>query len=66
MKPQIQNVARYRLTGGAELCRRRSSLSNYQGQAQGERADGVTDLDQFRVQRHDRAGGVLHEYHLVA
>jgi putative transposase len=26
----------------------------------------VTDLDHFRVQRHDRAGGVLHEYHLVA
>ena len=28
--------------------------------------DGVTDLDHFRVQRRDRAGGVLHEYHLVA
>ena len=27
--------------------------------------DGVTDLDQFRVQRRDRAGGVIHEYHLV-
>jgi transposase InsO family protein len=26
--------------------------------------DSVTDLDQFRVQRRDRAGGVLHEYHL--
>ena len=26
----------------------------------------VTDLDQFRVQRRDRAGGVIHEYHLVA
>jgi putative transposase len=28
--------------------------------------DGVTDLDQFRVQRRDRAGGVIHEYSLVA
>jgi hypothetical protein len=28
--------------------------------------DSVTDLDHFRVQRRDRAGGVLHEYHLVA
>ena len=28
--------------------------------------DGVTDLDHFRVQRRDRADGVLHEYHLVA
>ena len=28
--------------------------------------DGVTDLDHFRVQRRDRAGGVLHEYDLVA
>jgi len=28
--------------------------------------DGVTDLDRFRVRRHDRAGGVIHEYHLVA
>ena len=23
--------------------------------------DGITDLDQFRVQRRDRAGGVIHE-----
>jgi putative transposase len=28
--------------------------------------DGVTGLDQFRVQRRGRAGGVIHEYHLVA
>jgi putative transposase len=28
--------------------------------------DRVTDLDHFRVRRHDRAGGVIHEYHLVA
>ena len=28
--------------------------------------DGVTGLDQFRVRRRDRAGGVTHEYHLVA
>jgi putative transposase len=28
--------------------------------------DGVTDVDHFRVQRRDRAGGVIHEYHLVA
>jgi putative transposase len=27
---------------------------------------GVTNLDQFRVQRRDRAGGVIHEYRLVA
>jgi transposase InsO family protein len=27
---------------------------------------GVIDLDQFRVQRRDRAGGVIHEYRLVA
>jgi putative transposase len=27
---------------------------------------GVTDLDQFRVQRRDRAGGVIHEYRLMA
>ena len=26
----------------------------------------VTDLDHVRVQRHDRAGGVIHEYRLVA
>jgi transposase InsO family protein len=28
--------------------------------------DGVTDLDQFRVQRRDRAGCLIHEYRLVA
>ena len=28
--------------------------------------DHVTDLDQLRVQRRDRAGGVIHEYRLVA
>jgi putative transposase len=28
--------------------------------------DGVTDLDHFRVWRRDRAGGVIHEYRLVA
>ena len=28
--------------------------------------DGVIDLDQFRVQRRDRAGGVIHEYRLAA
>jgi hypothetical protein len=28
--------------------------------------DGVTDLDQFRVQRRDHAGGMIHDYHLVA
>jgi transposase len=28
--------------------------------------DGVTDLDQFWVRRRDRAGGVIHEYRLVA
>jgi putative transposase len=28
--------------------------------------DGVIDLEQFRVQRRDRAGGVIHEYRLVA
>ena len=28
--------------------------------------DGVTDLDHFQVRRHDRAGGVIHEYRLVA
>jgi putative transposase len=28
--------------------------------------DSITDLDQFRVQRRDRAGGVIHEYRLVA
>ncbi|HEY6792441.1 MAG TPA: hypothetical protein VI365_34540 [Trebonia sp.] len=28
--------------------------------------DGITDLDQFRVQRRDRAGGMIHEYRLVA
>ena len=28
--------------------------------------DGVIDLDHFRVRRHDRAGGVIHEYRLVA
>jgi transposase len=27
---------------------------------------GVADLDRFRVQRRDRAGGVIHEYRLVA
>ena len=28
--------------------------------------DEVTDLDKFRVQRRDRAGGVMHEYRQVA
>jgi len=28
--------------------------------------DGITDLDQFRVRRRDRAGGAIHEYRLVA
>jgi hypothetical protein len=28
--------------------------------------DGITDLGQFRGQRRDRAGGVIHEYRLVA
>jgi putative transposase len=28
--------------------------------------DGVTSLDQFRVQRRDRAGGMIHEYRLLA
>jgi putative transposase len=28
--------------------------------------DGVADLDHFWVQRRDRAGGVIHEYRLVA
>jgi putative transposase len=28
--------------------------------------DGVTGLDHFRVHRRDRAGGVIHEYRLVA
>ena len=28
--------------------------------------DGVTDLDHFRVRRRDHAGGVIHEYRLVA
>jgi putative transposase len=28
--------------------------------------DGVTDLDHFLVRRHDRVGGFIHEYRLVA
>ena len=28
--------------------------------------DRVTDLEHFRVQRRDRAGGLIHEYRLVA
>jgi transposase InsO family protein len=28
--------------------------------------DGVTNLDQLRIQRRDRAGGMIHEYRLVA
>ena len=28
--------------------------------------DRVTGLDHFRIRRHDRAGGVIHEYRLVA
>ena len=28
--------------------------------------DGVTDLDRFRIRQRDRAGGVIHEYRLVA
>jgi len=28
--------------------------------------DGATRLDQFRVHRRDRAGGVIYEYRLVA
>ena len=32
----------------------------------GQLPDDVTDLDRIRVQRRDRAGGVIHEYRLVA
>ena len=28
--------------------------------------DRITDLDHFRARRHDRVGGVIHEYRLVA
>ncbi|MGH3402938.1 MAG: integrase core domain-containing protein [Streptosporangiaceae bacterium] len=28
--------------------------------------EGVADLDQLRVQRRDRADGIIHEYRLVA
>jgi putative transposase len=28
--------------------------------------ENVTNLDRLRVRRRDRAGGVIHEYHLVA
>jgi len=28
--------------------------------------DGITDLDHFRVRRHDRVGGVIHEYELLS
>ena len=28
--------------------------------------DSIADLDHFRVQRRDRAGGVIHEYRMVA
>ena len=28
--------------------------------------DGVTDLNHFHVRRRDHAGGVIHEYRLVA
>ncbi len=28
--------------------------------------DGVTGLDHFRVRRRDPAGGVIHEYRLMA
>jgi len=28
--------------------------------------DNVIDLDDFRVRRHDLAGGVIHEYRQVA
>jgi len=28
--------------------------------------DGGTDLDHFRIRRHHRVGGVIHEYRLVA
>jgi hypothetical protein len=28
--------------------------------------DGITDLDHFRIRRRDRAGGIIHEYRLVA
>lgn len=28
--------------------------------------DSVTDLGHFRLRRRDRAGGMIHEYHLVA
>jgi putative transposase len=27
---------------------------------------GIADLDHFRVQRRDRAAGMIHEYRLVA
>jgi len=37
-----------------------------QGAPLGPLPDGLTDLDHFRVRRRDRAGGVIHEYRLVA
>ena len=30
------------------------------------RPEGITDLDQFRIQRRDRSGGVIHQHRLVA
>jgi hypothetical protein len=31
-----------------------------------ERPDPVAELDDFRVHRHDRIGGVIHEYTMAA
>jgi transposase InsO family protein len=37
-----------------------------QAAPQKPRPENVVDLDAFPLRRHDRAGGLLHEYHLVA
>jgi hypothetical protein len=70
-KPPSINYQRVTLTRVFRTSRRRvhvHSVHRALNQAAPLRPlpDGVTDLGQLWVQRRDRAGGVIHEYRLVA
>jgi hypothetical protein len=52
--------------GGGSACSGRPHRALDQAAPLRPLPDRVTNLDLFRIWRHDRAGGVIHEYHLVA
>ena len=52
--------------GGGSACSGRPHRALDQAAPLRPLPERVTNLDLFQVWRHDRAGGVIHEYHLVA